>query len=84
MNEFLKFVDELRQIHAIHVEIYYSKTMDWVIKIWMKGCALDYPESNHEDGDAILVHEQDMDMELVFAKAHVALKEWLTENEGGY
>lgn len=26
----------------------------------------------------------DGDMELCFAKAHVALKEWLLENEGGY
>ncbi|MCD8207590.1 MAG: hypothetical protein LUD72_06620 [Bacteroidales bacterium] len=56
----------------MHMEIYYSHVMDWCIRIW-KGT---------EDNE--IVTEQDMDMELCFAKAHAALKEWLSENEGGY
>lgn len=84
MNEFLLFVDELRNSFPIHVEIYYSKVMDWVITITKKGCASDYPKSRHYGDDAILVQEQGCDMQLVFAQAHVHLKEWLIENCGGY
>ena len=32
----------------------------------------------------IIVNESDCDMELCFAKAHVGLKEWLLEFNGGY
>lgn len=32
----------------------------------------------------MIVNVQDGDIELCFAKAHVALKEWLLENEDGY
>lgn len=77
MNDFLKFFDEKIKSYPMHLEIYYSKTMDWCIHIWKKGCA--------EDGtDLDIVRESDSDMELCFAKAHVNLKEWLLENEGGY
>ena len=34
--------------------------------------------------DVTLVQVQGVDMELCFAKAHVQLKEWLLEHEGGY
>lgn len=84
MSEFLKFVDKLRETFAIHVEIYYSKTLDWTITITKKGCASDYPKSMHVGDDALLMQEQGCDMELVFAQAHVSLKEWLLEYEGGY
>lgn len=52
--------------------------------MYKKGCAEDYPESKHEGNDAVLCYEQDGDMELCFAKAHVAVKEWLVEHYGGY
>ena len=84
MTDFLKFVNDLRRRFPIHVEIYYSKIMDWCITITKKGCASDYPESAHDGDDAILVQEQSSDMELVFAQAHVHLKEWLLEHDGGY
>ena len=84
MNEFLMFVDDLRCRFPIHVEIYYSKIMDWCIKITKKGCAKDYPNSMYDGSDAILVTESGCDMQLVFAKAYVALKEWLSANVGGY
>ncbi len=51
--------------------------MDWCIRIYKKGVG--------ENGtDLNMVDETDSDMELCFAKAHVALKEWLIENNGGY
>ena len=52
--------------------------------VWKMGCAKDYPNSPAEGKDAILVNVQDCDMKLCFAKAHVALKEWLREHNGGY
>jgi len=84
MEDFLIFVNKLRVRFPVHVEIYYSKIMDWCIKVYKKGCAEMYPESKHSEEDAIIVDVQDNDMELAFAKAHVAIKEWLMSNNGGY
>lgn len=84
MNDFLKFFDEKTKDFPMHLEITYSKICDWGIYIYKQGCANDYPGCRKDGDDAILVHENDTDMELCFAKAHVALKEWLIENNGGY
>ena len=84
MNDFLKFLNEKLIDFPMHVDIGYNKTCDWTIYIYKKGCANDYPNSAKRGEDAIIVQEQDSDMELCFARAHVALKEWLLENEGGY
>ena len=84
MSDFLRFVDDLRRRFPVHVEIYYSKIMDWRIRITKVGCASDYPESPHDGDDVILCDVQDLDMELAFAKAHVALKQWLSDFDGGY
>ena len=84
MNDFLTFVDKLRKRFPIHVDIYYSKVMDWCIMITKKGCASDYPEAVHDGDDIVIVDAQDADMELCFARAHVALKDWLIKFNGGY
>lgn len=85
MDDFLKFFDEKVHNFPMHLEIYYSKIMDWCITITKVGCAGDYPEADHVNiADVLIVQEQDGDMELCFAKAHVALKNWLSEFEGGY
>lgn len=84
MSDFLKFLNEKLKYLPMHVEVGYSKICDWTIYIYKQGCAKDYPDSSKNGEDAIIVYEQDSDMELCFAKAHVALKEWLLENEGGY
>ena len=84
MNEFLKFFDEKASSFPMHMEIYYSKTMDWCITIEKWGCADEYPKSQSDVDDAVLCKVQDSDMELCFAKAYVALKEWLREFTGGY
>lgn len=77
MNDFLKFFDEKAKSYPMHLEVKYCKICDWTILIYKKGCA--------EDGtDLILVEVQDGDMELCFARAQVALKDWLSENCGGY
>lgn len=77
MTDFLKFFDEKRVYYPMHLEIYYSKTCDWCIEIYKKGCG-----DNGED--LIITRVQNCDMEFAFAKAHVELKEWFSENEGGY
>jgi|688.fasta_scaffold506724_2 hypothetical protein len=76
MNEFLVFFNEKRRIYGWSLEIYYSSIMDWCITIG-------YKTTHPKHGDTIL-HVQSCDMEYVFAKAQVELKEWLLENEGGY
>lgn len=77
MNDFLEFVDELTERFKIHVEIYHSSIMDWCIIVYRKGCG----ENNT---DLKMCQVQDCDMKLAFARAQVELKEWLSENEGGY
>ncbi|MBO4229774.1 MAG: hypothetical protein J5938_05445 [Clostridia bacterium] len=84
MSDFLKFVDDLTGRFPLHMEIYYSKTVDWCIKIWKKGCAEEYPYAEHEGEDVILVKVQDCDMELAFARAQVELKEWMIQFNEGY
>ena len=84
MNEFLKFFDDKAHDFPMHLEIWYSKICDWCICIYKRGCADDYPTANCSNGDVIIVNESDCDMELCFAKAHVALKKWLLEFNGGY
>ena len=84
MNEFLKFFDDKTKDFPMHIEIAYSKICDWNILIYKKGCADDYPKARCNGEDVIIVDESDCDMELCFAKAHVALKKWLLEFNGGY
>lgn len=84
MNEFLKFFDEKTKVFPMHLEITYSKICDWSIYIYKKGCAGDYPDAEHLGEDLVIVYEQSGDMELCFAQAHVALKKWLSEFDGGY
>jgi len=84
MSDFLHFIDELVHTYPLHVDIYYSKTMDWCITVYKKGCAEDYPNSRYKGDDVILCEIQSSDIELAFAKAHVDVKEWLLEHDGGY
>ena len=84
MSDFLRFINKLVEDFPLHIEITYNKTADWMIYIYRKGCGTDYPSSQRVGEDAVVVCVQDGDMELCFAKAHIALKEWLCDNLGGY
>lgn len=77
MLEFLQFFDNKARSYPMHMEIYYSKIMDWRIYVYKKGCG-----KGGEDLE--IVNVQSCDMELCFAKAQVELKKWLSEHEGGY
>lgn len=77
MSEFLKFFDKIRRTSPMHLEVSYSKICDWIIHIYKRDCS--------DDGsDLEIFYGSDGDVDLIFAKAYVALKEWLTDNEGGY
>ena len=78
MNEFIKFFDKVTECYPMHLEIYYSKITDWSIRVYKKGCGKKY------GSDLEILYIQDCDVDLVFAKAQVELKEWLSDNEGGY
>ena len=64
---------ELAQRYTMHLELYYSKTMDWYLHIYKKGCG--------ENGkDLEICEEQSCDLSYVLAKGEVSIKEWLLEN----
>lgn len=83
-NEFFNFFDEMTHDFPMHLNVSYSKTCDWMICIYQKGCAKDYPDAAHDDDDVVITQVQDPDKELCFAKAYVELKEWLCKYQGGY
>ena len=75
--KFLEFFEKVQEYSPMHLEIYYSKIMDWCLKIYKKQCG--------ENGsDLVIFDEQSCDIDLLFARAEVSLKEYLLEKEGGY
>lgn len=76
MSDFMNFFDEKVSSFPMRLEIYYSSVCDWNITVY-KG------RSSSVDA-TIICSVQNCDMLLCFAMAHVALKEWLLENEGSY
>ena len=77
MNDFLLFFDEKIHSYPMHLEISYSKICDWTIHVYKKGCG-----ENGTDLEILFV--QSCDIEYAFAKAQVILKDFLSENNGGY
>ncbi len=77
VNDFLGFFNKIVADYPMHLEIGYNEAADWGIYIYKRGCG--------ENGkDLVIANVWDCDMELCFARAQVQLKEWLSENEGGY
>jgi len=77
MNDFLKFFDEARGLEHLHLNISYSKTLDYIVQVWKMGCARD-------GGNIVICDVQDCDLSYCLAKAEVLLKEWLIRARGGY
>lgn len=84
MNDFLLFYDHLSERFPLHLEITQNKITDWCIRITKKGGAGNYPGAACDGGDIVLVSVQGGDMAYVFARAHVVLKDWMMNYEGGY
>jgi len=76
MKELLKTYERHHLKLGLCLEIYHSSIMDWCI-------TLGYKTTHPKHGEEIF-SIQDCDYELAFAKAQVALKEWLCENNDGY
>lgn len=76
MDDFLRFFEDIRTRVPMHIEIGYSSVVDWMIVIYR---GRSYAESQEE-----IVNVQNCDMEMCFALAQVAFKEWLMKEYGGY
>lgn len=84
MDDFLRFFDDKVRFFPMHFTLTYSKTCDWILEIVKHNCVMYYPEAKREGEDVVIFQGSDTDIELLFAKAHVAMKEWLLEYNGGY
>ncbi len=76
MSDFLLFYDSIKNNHGFDLQISHNSISDWCIVIGFK-------ITHHRCGE-VIVDIQDCDMQLAFAKAQVQLKQWLTDNCGGY
>ena len=76
MDDFLRFFDDVRSRIPLHIEIGYSSVVDWMIVI--------YQGRSYMESQNAIVNVQSCDMELCFAMAQVALKEWLMKEYGWY
>lgn len=73
MAEFLEFMDALPTSYHIHMAIYYSMVLDWIIHVWQ--------EKQNVDRDVCYI--QTGDMHLAFAKALVEVKEYISQHADG-
>lgn len=73
MREFFEIYHKYSFIKGFKLEIYHSNVMDYCLTIFLK--------SNEATP---IIHIQDNDYDLLFAKGQVALKEWLLEYNEGY
>ena len=68
---------KLAESYTMHLDFSYSKTCDWMLQIWKKGCG-------ENGGNMIIFSDNDGDPDLLLAKGEAALKTWLRERFGGY
>ena len=76
MNEFLKFYNEKYFAKGWKLEIYHSSIMGWCITLGYK--------TTHPKSGEVIFNIQSNDLEYIFARAQVLLKDWLIENDGRY
>ena len=70
-------VFDLVEAHTMHLDLSYSKNIDWWLRVYKKGCG--------KNGRDIMICEiQDCDLSYVLDKGAVMVKEWLVEHKGGY
>ncbi|OMF70493.1 hypothetical protein [Paenibacillus glucanolyticus] len=71
MTELFELYDRHATRLGLKIEMYHSNIVDWRITI------------ENPNGE-LIVNVQHCDYKYVLAKAEVGLKEWLSENNGGY
>ena len=77
MDKFLEFIEDQCKNHGWNFGLYYSSIMDWCITVGHKATS---PKAN----EPAIINVHSCDLQLVFAKAEVEIKKWLSENEDGY
>lgn len=70
-------LERLIKLRKCHFELYYSSTMDFCMKLYLK-------EYNKDNSDLVIFEEQNNDLDYLVSKCKVAYKDWLIENKGGY
>ena len=73
----INWLSDIVKEHKFHITIDYSPTSDWVVYVMRKGCASD-------GSDLVIFDGEDSDLSLLLAKAEVAVKEYCTNELGGY
>lgn len=73
----MKELEELLTQRRCHFELYYSRIMDFCMKLYLEGY-------NDDNSDLIIFEEQNHDLDYLICKCKVAYKDWLIENKGGY
>lgn len=76
VEEFLRFYNSKSYDRGWKLEVYHSSIMDWCITVGYK--------TTHSKHGEKIIHVQHCDIDYAFAKAQVEIKEWLSDNEGGY
>ena len=81
IDKFLRFFDHNCTFFDsdTHMDIYYSRRGNWCIHIWRDGYV--YYDGDEQEIKTEIINVKDCDMESCFAKAYVALKEWLTKHD---
>lgn len=80
MNEFMATFNRIVESFPLTLDIHYSKTMDWVIKVRKRGCANDYPKSMSDGEDALLFYLQHTEIDRLFSTATKLLVRWMRRN----
>lgn len=75
MSDLMEVYDRHASRLGLRMELYHSSIIDWRITIEKR--------KSLTEGD-LIVDVQHCDYQYVLAKAEVQLKEWLSENNGGY
>ena len=70
-------LQRLLKLRECHFELYYSRIMDFCMKLYLK-------KYNKDNSDLVIFEEQNCDLDYLVSKCKVAYKDWLIENEGGY
>ena len=76
---FFQFFDHVRIITPLHLDIYYSKNLDYVVKIWKKGY-------NEDGSDLEICNVQSFDIDYALTKAKLMLMDYMLNKDpaGGY
>ena len=73
----INWLKDIVKVYKFHIPIDYSPLSKWGVYVMRKGCAYD-------GSDLVIFDGEDSDLSLLLAKAEVAVKEYCSENLGGY